>query len=150
MRARAGIAINEALPVAQTHALGAEALATTSADEPVGPAIADVLPAADPNSVASDWHVIKQSIDSIAALADDYDGAGSLAPNQDLLQSVRMFAATLEAATLAAPSAVAPTPIGGILMEWRISPQFYFEVEFPRPFVAEFMLMRDGFPTLHW
>ena len=70
------------------------------------------------SSQIAKWDQIGSSINDFQQLMDDYDGAGSLAPTSDSIQSAREWSNTLRDQGIAAPVAVVCGVNGTITFEW--------------------------------
>lgn len=98
------------------------------------------------------WQECASLLDGFESLRDNWDGEGAKAPSLELLASARDLLAHLKTGFRpihVPPTDIVASPFGGVLFEWQ-DEQSYLEVEIKDPFLAEWMLMREGEPAEHW
>jgi len=104
------------------------------------------LPASD-----AAWLAMLEKLKSFRELEDDWDGQGAHGPSEDVVNSaIDLLEIIRYEGELPAPSAVAPSPDGSVLIVWQEQDGMYCEVEVVRPSFAEVMLKLPGQETLHW
>jgi hypothetical protein len=82
------------------------------------------------------WAEILDQLDEIARLQDDWDGAGSPAPDGGVVAGARKLALTLKASEYPPPGRVTPSVNGTICFESR-GADGYREIEVISPIEAE-------------
>jgi hypothetical protein len=95
------------------------------------------------------WKRLFQSLNELRALARDWDGDDSLAPDSALLATAADFLVKMKNSSKPPPVRVLPTQSGGVLVEWQ-SPGHYLEAEIIAVDVIELMEKIDDQPAIHW
>jgi acyl carrier protein phosphodiesterase len=74
------------------------------------------------------WSQAEQRLEEFVFLEDDWDGAGAEPPSLDALRATVEFLQQLFERDESPPTALSPTALGSIVLEWRLS-DGYLEAE---------------------
>lgn len=96
------------------------------------------------------WSSIIESLESIEALHDDWDGLGASAPSGEVLLTAVVLVHFWMENKKAPPSRVVASTAGTIVFEWQGTDGSFAEFEVDRPRHAEIMLKLPGSPTKHF
>lgn len=90
------------------------------------------------------WQKIIDDIAAMQQLADDWDGQGAQRPTEELVRSAVGLGSLLQEIGVDAPSAVAPSATGSLLLVWQGPGESYCEIELTEPFHGEVMVLEPG------
>lgn len=101
-------------------------------------------PAALEDWQAELWRRAEQRLRESSLLEDDWDGAGAEAPSEEALDATREYLQVFYREGVIPPTALSPTPLGSIMLEWRLNDS-YFEAEISGLSMISWMLkLPDG------
>lgn len=86
---------------------------------------------------------------AIRSLEDDWDGQGTPAPGQRLVESAIILAALLRQGGLRAPDHTVQTPAEGVVFDWWGLNHSLFEIEVSEPYVAHVFRSADDVAPTH-
>lgn len=97
-----------------------------------------------------EWVSSANRLNGFDKLADDWDGLGATAPDQDVVQSAKIFLSLKRKQNPELPpSRVLAAPDGSIVFEWQ-SGSIIFEIEIDAPGRANYMLEIPGKSPRFW
>lgn len=90
------------------------------------------------------WNTAIAKLHAMLSLQDDWDGMGADAPTKPIVKSAIELVTQLSASPdIAAPSRVAATPRGTVVLEWQQT-HIYIEAEIVDPNTSEWMVVKDA------
>ena len=100
--------------------------------------------------LAEEWVSSANRLNDFDRLVDDWDGLGATAPDQDVIESAKIFLSLKRKRDPESPpSRVLATPDGSVIFEWQ-SGSTIFEVEIDAPGHANCMLEEPGKSPRFW
>lgn len=108
-------------------------------------------PAALEDWEAELWKRAEQRLREFYLLQKDWDGAGAVAPSFEALAATRDYLRNLYSGGAIPPTALSPSPLGSIVLEWRLG-DLYVEAEISGTNVIGWMKRKpDGsFEVWYW
>jgi len=102
------------------------------------------------SSQSEAWMKCIDRLLAIRSLEDDWDGQGTPAPGQRLVESAIILAALLRQGGLRAPDLTVQTPAEGVVFDWWGSNRSLFEIEVSDPYIAHVCRSADDGDPTHW
>ena len=100
--------------------------------------------------LAEEWVSSANRLNDFDRLVDDWDGLGATAPDQDVVESAKIFLSLKRTQDPESPpSRVLAAPDGSVVFEWQ-SGSIIFEVEIDAPGRANYMLEVPGKSPRFW
>lgn len=100
--------------------------------------------------LAEEWVSSANRLNDFDRLADDWDGLGATAPDQDVVESAKIFLSLMRKHDPESPpSRVLAAPDGSIVFEWQSGSKIV-EVEIDAPGRANYMLEEPGKSPRFW
>jgi len=100
--------------------------------------------------LAEEWVSSANRLNDFDRLVDDWDGLGATAPDQDVVESAKIFLSLKRTQDPESPpSRVLAAPDGSVVFEWQ-SGSIIFEVEIDAPGRANYMVEVPGKSPRFW